>query len=60
MERRFLSFDWDEGNLAHIAQLGITREEAEQSLLGNLLDIEAQIDENNRIGGAAPANRRDG
>jgi len=45
MERGFLSFDWDEGNLAHIAQHGITREEAEQSLLGHLVDIELQIAE---------------
>jgi hypothetical protein len=45
MERSLLNFDWDEGNLAHIAQHGITREEAEQSLLGHLLDIELQIDE---------------
>ena len=45
MERSLLNFDWDEGNLAHIAQHGITREEAEQSLLGDLLDIELQIDE---------------
>jgi hypothetical protein len=45
MERSFLSFDWDQGNLDHIAQHGISREEAEQSLLGDLLDIELQIDE---------------
>jgi uncharacterized protein len=45
LERSLLNFDWDEGNLAHIAQHGITREEAEQSLLGHLLDIELQIDE---------------
>jgi hypothetical protein len=40
-----LNFDWDEGNLAHIARHGITREEAEESLLGDLLDFELQIDE---------------
>jgi len=49
LERDFgtslLNFDWDEGNLAHIARHGITREEAEESLLGDLLDFELQIDE---------------
>jgi hypothetical protein len=45
MERSFLVFDWDEGNSAHIAQHGIMREEAEQAILGNPLDIELQIAE---------------
>ena len=45
MERSFLDFDWDEANLAHIAQHELTREEAEEALLGDLLDIELQIAE---------------
>jgi uncharacterized protein len=38
-----LEFDWDAGNLGHIARHGITREEAEQALRGDSLEIEMQI-----------------
>jgi len=48
MESKPLLFDWDEANLAHIAQHNITQEEAEQVLLGFPLDMELQIaDESN-------------
>jgi uncharacterized DUF497 family protein len=45
MEPSFEGFDWNEGNLAHIAQHEVTREEAEQALLGDPLDIELQVAE---------------
>lgn len=45
MELSFEAFDWNEGNLAHIAQHEVTREEAEQALLGDPLDIELQVAE---------------
>jgi hypothetical protein len=32
-------FDWDEGNLEHIAGHGITRAEAEQVILNNPIDL---------------------
>jgi hypothetical protein len=32
-------FDWDEANLAHIARHGVTREEAEQTVLIAPLDL---------------------
>jgi uncharacterized DUF497 family protein len=38
-----LVFDWDEANLAHIAQHNVTREEAEQAVIGDPLDMELQI-----------------
>ena len=36
-------FDWDAGNLGHIARHGITQVEAEQAISGESLDIEMQI-----------------
>ena len=38
-----LCFKWDEANLGHIARHEVTREEAEQVILGDPLDIEMQI-----------------
>jgi hypothetical protein len=38
-----LDFDWDAANLDHIARHGVTREEAEQAIRGDPLDIELQI-----------------
>lgn len=32
-------FDWDDANISHVAQHGITPEEAEQVVLGNPLDF---------------------
>jgi hypothetical protein len=43
MNGKPLIFDWDEANLAHIAQHRVTREEAEQVFLGFPLDMELQI-----------------
>jgi hypothetical protein len=40
-----LSFEWDAANLGHIAQHEVTREEAEQVVLGDPLDIDMQVDE---------------
>lgn len=37
-----LIFDWDEGNLGHIVKHGVSRDEAEQVLRGDPLDIELQ------------------
>jgi len=37
-----LIFDWDEANLAHIAQHDVTKEEAEQVFLGDLPDMDLQ------------------
>jgi uncharacterized DUF497 family protein len=37
-----LFFDWDEANLSHIAQHGVTQKEAEQVVLGAPLDMELQ------------------
>jgi uncharacterized DUF497 family protein len=38
-----LIFDWDEANLAHIAQHDVSQEEAEQVFLGDPLDMELQV-----------------
>jgi hypothetical protein len=38
-----LIFDWDEANVAHIAQHNVSREEAEQVFLGEPLDMELQV-----------------
>ena len=40
-----LAFDWDAANLDHIARHNVTREETEQAILGDPLDIEMQIAE---------------
>jgi len=42
-----LGFDWDAANLDHIARHDVTREEAEQVILGDPLDVEMQIAEDN-------------
>jgi uncharacterized protein len=42
-----LEFDWDAGDLGHIVRHDITREEAEQPVNGESLDIELQIAEGN-------------
>lgn len=44
MESRssIFDFDWDEGNLTHIAKHNVTREEAEEAVLGDPLDMELQ------------------
>lgn len=36
-------FDWDEGNLEHVAEHGITPAETEQVILNNPVDLEFQI-----------------
>ena len=36
-------FNWDEGNLEHIAGHGITRVEAEQVILNNPIDLQFEI-----------------
>jgi uncharacterized DUF497 family protein len=38
-----LEFDWDTGNLDHIARHNIKQEEAEQAVGGESLDIEMQV-----------------
>jgi len=35
-------FDWDEENVAHIAQHGVKPEEAEEALLNDPVDVERQ------------------
>jgi uncharacterized DUF497 family protein len=45
MKQDSLEFDWDEGNLTHIARHGVTRDEAEQVVLRDPLDIELQVAE---------------
>ncbi len=42
MQGHSLRFDWDEANLRHIAEHGVTQEEAEQVILGVPLDMELQ------------------
>jgi len=42
MESDFLDFNWDEGNMAHIARHDVTPDEAEEAILGDALDIELQ------------------
>jgi uncharacterized DUF497 family protein len=44
MYRQILSFDWDEANLGHIARHDVTKEEAEQVLLGEPYEMELQIE----------------
>jgi uncharacterized DUF497 family protein len=38
-----LKFNWDEGNIGHIAQHGISPEEAEQVVRNRPFDLETQI-----------------
>lgn len=42
MNERGLSFQWDEANQGHLARHSVTPEEAEQSILGDALDVELQ------------------
>jgi len=42
---RLLRFEWDAGNLDHIARHDVTAAEAEQVILGDPLDIELQIED---------------
>jgi uncharacterized DUF497 family protein len=44
MSGKSVVFDWDAANLAHIARHGVTREEAEEVVLRDPLDMELQID----------------
>lgn len=44
MEAAVLEFDWDPANLDHIAAHGVSREEAEQVMRNDPLDMEAQTD----------------
>lgn len=37
-----MEFDWDESNLAHIARHGISREEAEEAVTIDPLDVDVQ------------------
>ncbi len=39
-----MEFDWDSGNLNHIARHGVTREEAEQAVVIEPLEAEVQLD----------------
>lgn len=43
MQYKALGFEWDAANLDHIAKHNVTREEAEQVVLGNPLDTELQM-----------------
>jgi len=43
MPDEVLVFDWDAGNLDHIARHDVTREQAEQAIGGDAVDIELQI-----------------
>ena len=45
MQDNRLAFDWDEANLAHIARNDVTKDEAEEVILGNPLDAELQTAE---------------
>ncbi len=38
-----MKFEWDEVNRSHIAEHKVTAEEAEQVVLGDLLDVEVQL-----------------
>ena len=38
-------FDWDSGNLGHIARHGVSRDEAEEVVLGDPLEMELQTEE---------------
>src|SRR5215469_6972891 len=38
-----MTFDWDKGNLEHIAEHGITRQEAEEVIDNDPLDLEVQM-----------------
>lgn len=38
-----MTFDWDKGNLEHIAEHGITRAEAEEAVDNDPLDLEVQM-----------------
>ena len=38
-----MEFDWDEHNLFHIAQHGITREDVETALLGRTIFIKDEV-----------------
>lgn len=45
-----MAFDWDEGNLAHIAEHGVTTVEAEEVLDNDPLDLDVQtVDGEERI-----------
>lgn len=37
-----VEFDWDEANISHIARHEVTPEEAEQAILNNALDLDAE------------------
>jgi uncharacterized DUF497 family protein len=38
-----VTFDWDKGNLEHIAEHGVTRAEAEEVVDNDPLDLEVQM-----------------
>ena len=38
-----LEFDWDDSNLNHIAKHGVDREEAQEIMLGDPLDIAFEV-----------------
>jgi uncharacterized DUF497 family protein len=38
-------FDWDEGNIAHIAEHGVFPDEAEEVVLNNPLDIDYRVED---------------
>jgi uncharacterized DUF497 family protein len=38
-----VTFDWDKGNLEHIAEHGVTRAEAEEAVDNDPLDLEVQM-----------------
>lgn len=45
MSEQGLAFEWDEANLEHVARHNVTKDEAEEVVLGHPLDIELQIEE---------------
>jgi hypothetical protein len=43
MNDQSLIFDWDDANLAHIAQHDVSQQEAEQVILGDPLDMNCKF-----------------
>jgi uncharacterized protein len=40
-----LNFDWDDANISHIAEHDVTREEAEEALTGDPLEMNFEVGE---------------
>ena len=43
LDERGIEFDWDEANVGHVARHQVQREEAEQVILNDPLDLGAEI-----------------